>query len=365
MMCWRASPNSHHCQSAINQNKSFFFLLRKKSFGAGVCSIFNVKMSPSCDRKNKTATAAAQGNGARCSLSHINFYSFLSVSSMCYWVRLAANLFLVSSHWQGSRVDSLTVLTLLAIKSYISPKMHDVAWSYFEFELLAFKQIVLTGSTIIFHSFIISCYLAFPLLFLVVPTIPTVHLISSSTNCKLTCMWPFIAYNVLVNTLILCSHCDSVSLWHLFGFVTWSSSAVALETHGYCRSDDGGQWKRRLMSPTCSRWGTSLQTLRLPPHTVSLVSLCVSGSRWTGWRCPDRTYASAATEWLNMRETNTTSPTHRGTASLSPARRSDRSAPLLSHHYTDDPGRRFYLRWIELWLCSLAKGALSITWPYY
>lgn len=50
-----------------------------------------------------------------------------------------------------------------------------------------------------------------------------------------------------------------------------------------------------------------------------LFFLCVSGSRWTGWRCPGQTYASAATEWLNMRETNTTSPTHRGTASVSGA----------------------------------------------
>lgn len=34
--------------------------------------------------------------------------------------------------------------------------------------------------------------------------------------------------------------------------------------------------------------------------------------------------------------------------SCSPAPRSDRSKPLLSHNYTDDPGRRFCLRWIEL-----------------
>lgn len=62
------------------------------------------------------------------------------------------------------------------------------------------------------------------------------------------------------------------------------------------------------------------------PHTLylrALVFLCVSGSRWTGWRCPGQTYASAATEWLNMRETNTTSPTHRGTVSVS------RAAPRL------------------------------------
>lgn len=59
-----------------------------------------------------------------------------------------------------------------------------------------------------------------------------------------------------------------------------------------------------------------------PPHTLylrALVFLCLSGSRWTEWRCPGQTYASAATEWLNMRETNTTSPTHRGTASVSGA----------------------------------------------
>lgn len=59
-----------------------------------------------------------------------------------------------------------------------------------------------------------------------------------------------------------------------------------------------------------------------PTHTLSLIAivfLCVSGSLWMEWRCPGQTYASAATEWLSMRETNTTSPTHRGTASVSVA----------------------------------------------
>lgn len=59
-----------------------------------------------------------------------------------------------------------------------------------------------------------------------------------------------------------------------------------------------------------------------PTHTLSLMAivfLCVSGSLWMEWRCPGQTCASAATEWLNMSETNTTSPTHRGTASVSAA----------------------------------------------
>lgn len=50
---------------------------------------------------------------------------------------------------------------------------------------------------------------------------------------------------------------------------------------------------------------------------MDIVSQCVAGSLWMGWRCPGQTFASADTEWLNTRETNTTSPTHRGTASLS------------------------------------------------
>lgn len=65
-------------------------------------------------------------------------------------------------------------------------------------------------------------------------------------------------------------------------------------------------WRRRS-AITCASY-----SVLLPSHACYHV--CVAGSLWTGWRCPDRTCASAATEWLNTRETNTTSPTRKGTA---------------------------------------------------
>lgn len=102
---------------------------------------------------------------------------------------------------------------------------------------------------------------------------------------------------------------------------------------------------------------------------TDIVSLCVAESLWTGWRCPGQTFASAATEWLNTRETNTTSPTRRGTASLSglvlrPPVWIDRAAFVSRLHSSDVSFQLFHLHLRELWLCGAAKGTLSITCPF-
>lgn len=101
---------------------------------------------------------------------------------------------------------------------------------------------------------------------------------------------------------------------------------------------------------------------------IDIVSVCVAGSLWMGWRCPGQTFASAATEWLNTRETNTTSPTHRGTASLSKLVlwlyiRIDCTAFVSQLHTPDISLQLFHLHLRELWLCGAAKGILSITCP--
>ena len=100
---------------------------------------------------------------------------------------------------------------------------------------------------------------------------------------------------------------------------------------------------------------------------IDMLSVCVAGSLWTGWRCPGQTFASAATEWLNTRETNTTSPTHRGTASLSElvprlyiGIDPTAYAPQL---HTLHASKLFHICLRELGICGAANGRLSITCP--